>query len=191
MSVEIEAKMRLTDGAGLESRLVAAGAVRGPVIDETNTFFDTPQNTFKSTDQGLRVRVERGGDGRQTVTITHKGPRAHGKLKSRQETEMVVSDAHAAGDLLGALGFVPVLAFDKRRRKWNLDGCEVVIDRLPYIGDFVEIEGPSDDAVLEVRRKLGLEAVPLLRASYITLLLQYLHEHRMHVHHVELEPDAA
>lgn len=187
MSIEIEAKMQVSDIPALEAALQAAGAKRGPTLQELNTFFDSPTGALKTSDQGLRIRVEHEVDGaHRSVTLTHKGPRAHGKLKRRMETELQVSDARAAADLLNALGFVVVLSFEKRRRRWELDGCRVEIDTLPYLGNFVEIEGPDEKTIMEVREKLNLGVSPLIRPSYASMLATYLAEHHIQTNHVRL-----
>ena len=187
MNIEIEAKMQLTDLAGVQQKLRSLDAKEVGTILETNTYFDTDSRSLKSTDQGLRIRVERDDAGDTETRITHKGPRAHGKLKSRSETEVAVADAHDAVNLLGALGYLPVLTFEKRRNRWQLDGCQVELDTLPYLGDFIEIEGPSDDAVLSVRKKLGLDETPLIHASYIAMLVSYVHEKHIRTDYIRFE----
>lgn len=188
MPTEIEAKMALDDVASLEARLIEAGAQRGQSHFETNTFFDTEDQALKSTDQGLRLRVERfETTDEERYTITHKGPRAQGQVKMRSETEVGVTDARAAADLLGALGYQPVLSFEKRRSRWELDGCHVEIDRVPYLGDFVEIEGHSERQVLAVRKKLGLEDAPMIQSSYIAMLSTYVREHNIQTDHIGFE----
>ena len=192
MAVEIEAKMRLDDLSGLKSRLAAAGAREVADLLEVNTFFDTPAGDLKSADEGLRVRLEKSVDGSLvSATITHKGPRAHGKIKTRDETEVTVGNARAAAELLTALGFVAVLSFEKRRHRWKLDGCNVELDTLHYLGHFVEIEGPSEQAVMDVRRKLGCEHLSMISASYISMLVDYLSEHAIRAKHVALEEATA
>lgn len=180
MGVEIEAKMRLNDLPALTKALNELGGERQIEFLETNTYFDNTRGTLKSTDQGLRIRIEQHADSSTRVTITHKGPRAHGKLKSRAETEVGVDDARDAADLLAVLGYAPVLTFEKRRCRWQLDGCSIELDTLPYLGDYVEIEGETDEAVLAVREKLGLSEAPLIKASYIAMLLTYAREHNLH-----------
>jgi adenylate cyclase class 2 len=185
LAIEIEAKMQMRDVPALEQRLLAAGAARGPNLLETNTFFDTPQRRLRSSDQGLRIRQAQDQDsGQTTVTITHKGPRSHGQLKNRPETELIVHDADEAHRLLSALGFVAGLVFQKRRQRWELDGCHVEIDTLPYLGTFVEIEGPSESAVLAVRQRLELQDLALIKASYASMLSDYLAEHEIRAQHV-------
>src|SRR5690606_38713671 len=113
-------------------------------VMETNLFFDTPDRSLQSADRGLRLRVNRNIDTDEcSIVITHKGPRREGAFKARQETELRVGDADDAAALLEALGFVRTLTFEKRRERWELDGCGVELDELPRIGSFVEIEGSS------------------------------------------------
>ena len=88
MPVEIEAKMKLDDRQDLLSKLKYFDAAYVTEVLEVNTFFDAPDRGLRTSDQGLRVRVERTTDGSKvTATVTHKGPRTRGKLKTREETE--------------------------------------------------------------------------------------------------------
>ena len=187
MPLEIEAKMRLEDITACRRRLERLGARHGMSVLEFNTYFDTPAGTLQRTNQGVRVRVERQVDGPyQAVIITHKGARNRGPLKSRPETELRVEDGDDAAALLSALGFVRRLSFEKRRDKWNLGGCEVTLDHLPLIGDFIEIEGPNDDTIMAVRRKLELSEQPLIKSSYISILRTFMVENNLSLDHIGL-----
>lgn len=177
MSVEIEAKLKVDDLDAVRARLVALAARHTGAYLETNTFFDTPQQTLYREDRGLRIRIKHpldGGD--DQFVLTYKGPRLHGELKSREEREVSVSDATTTAAILQGLGFARVLMFQKRRESWSLDGCEVELDELPILGSFVEIEGPSESAVLNVQRKLELADRAHLDASYIAMLMDHLHQ---------------
>ncbi len=191
MPIEIEAKMRLIDAAAMRKRLDELSADLDADIVESNTYFDTNQGKLKSSDRGLRIRIERFADGEQKATITHKGPRAHGKLKSRAEYEVGIDDARAAAELLTELGYRPTMTFEKRRRRYLLDGCRIELDTLPHLGDFIEIEGKTDDAVIAVREKLGLADAPLIKASYIAMLSTYAQEHNLASTVINFEPEAA
>ena len=111
-----------------------------------------------------------------SARITFKGPRQHGQLKNRAETETTVGSFPAAAELLECLGYIRILSFEKRRQSWTYQGCKVELDELPYIGSFVEIEGPGDELVLKVRQELQLADRPLIRASYIAMLMTHLQE---------------
>ena len=195
MAVEIEAKMRLHDPAAVVARLQEFGAPLVAELSETNSYFDTPDGTLKSTDQGLRTRVEVTNAGtpdeRVVTTITHKGPRAMGALKSRYETEVIVDNARDAALLLGALGYHHVLSFEKRRVRYELDGCMVELDELPVIGRFIEIEGPSGEAVNAVRERLGLSDEPMIRSSYIAMLRTHLQESHSNQTMIRFEDEAS
>jgi adenylate cyclase class 2 len=97
-------------------------------------------------------------------------------LKSREEIELTVASSDDATQLLERLGFVRMLSFEKRRESWKLGGCKVELDELPYLGSFVEVEGPTDSGVLAVREQIGLSDRPIVRSSYIALLMGYLQE---------------
>lgn len=191
MPIEIEAKMRLTDAQAMTKRLGELGATLDVDIVESNTYFDTNKGALKSSDRGLRIRIERLADGTQRANITHKGPRAHGKLKSRAEHEVGVDDARAAAELLTALGYRPTMTFEKRRCRYLLDDCRIELDTLPYLGDFIEIEGKTDEAVIAVREKLGLAETPLIKASYIAMLTTYAQEHNLSTAVINFETEPA
>jgi hypothetical protein len=52
----------------------------------------------------------------------------------------------------------------------------VEIDELPRLGFFIEIEGPTEEAVLQARQALGLSESPLIKAAYSAMLTEYLQE---------------
>jgi adenylate cyclase class 2 len=177
MAVEIEAKMKVASLAVIRDRLIALDAKLVGEFLERNTFFDTEDRSLLAADEGLRVRRNHElSSGKETCTITFKGPRQHGQLKSREETEVTAGSFESASALIERLGFTRVLSFEKRRDTWKLDGCEVDLDELPMLGTYVEIEGPREEAVLKVREKLQLSDRPLVRASYISMLMTSLQE---------------
>jgi adenylate cyclase, class 2 len=178
MPVEIEAKMKVDDLSAVREKLKAAGAKLIGDFLERNLFFDTDDRSLLAADQGLRIRRAVDTATKTGVnTITFKGPRQHGQLKSREETEVTVGDFDTAATLLENLGYLRVLSFEKHRQSWSFGGCRVELDELPHLGLFVEIEGPKDETVLKVRETLQLTDRPLVRASYVAMLTTYLQEH--------------
>ncbi len=108
------------------------------------------------------------------LILAHKGAKEPDDYKKRVEVELEIGDAAAAEALLTGLGYQKALAFNKRRRTWQLHGCEVALDELPLLGTFVEIEGPHPGAISRVQTLLGLSGVPHTAASYATLIDQAL-----------------
>jgi adenylate cyclase class 2 len=177
VAVEIEAKMSVPDLDVVRSRLRELGAEGGRRTLETNTFFDTEDRSLLAADEGLRLRRNHDeASGADEHVITYKGPRQHGQVKTRDEVEVTVGDYDDAAQLLERLGFIRVLSFEKRRESWKLGGCKVELDELPYLGTFVEVEGPNEQAVLDVREQLGLSDRPMVKSSYIAMLMGYLQE---------------
>ncbi len=192
MPVEIEAKMKVDDLAPVRERLRECGASFVGTYFETNTFFDTADRSLLAADKGLRTRHTHDVENDENIfTITYKGPRRHGPLKSRDEREVNVSDEAAAAALLESLGFIKMLSFQKRRESWMLDNCRIELDELPFLGLFVEIEGPGDDIVLGVRERLHLVNYALVKASYIALLTTYLQERGNHQRTVRFPQEPA
>jgi adenylate cyclase, class 2 len=178
MPIEIEAKMKVADHASLRNALKEVGATKLGKFLEINTFFDTEDRSLLAADRGLRIRQNRNlSAGSEQFILTLKGPRLHGQLKSREETEVAIGDIKSMTSILEQLGFRVVLSFEKKRESWTLGSCHVELDELPHLGAYVEIEGPGEEKVMKVREQLGLSDRPLVKASYIALLMTYLQEH--------------
>ena len=180
MPVEIEAKMKVDRHEVVRDRLKALGATDAGQVLETNVFFDTEDRSLLAGDRGLRLRTAKSlPDGPTVNTITYKGPRLAGPLKSRSEMELKVADPDDAIALFEALGYMRVLSFQKRRETWELEGCKVELDELPHLGLYVEVEGDSEANVMNIRERLQLGSRPLVKASYIALMVTYLQDHHL------------
>jgi adenylate cyclase class 2 len=177
MPVEIEAKMSVASFDPVRAKLRERGARHAGDHFEVNIFFDTDDRSLLASDEGLRLRLERdNASGHERHVITWKGPRQLGPLKSREEVEVEVVGGERAAQLLERLGYLRTLSFEKRRESWELDGCKVELDEVPHLGRFVEVEGPDEQTVLHVRDRLGLSDRPMIKGSYITLLMSHLQE---------------
>lgn len=174
MAYEIEAKLRVAAHEPIRARLRSlGGALRGDTI-ETDTLFDHSDGSLREAGVALRVRSIAAVDGPACGgALTVKGPVIPGAVKKREEIEFPVEDAKAAGRMLGLLQFVPVLTYQKRRETWTYRDCVVCLDEPPFLGLFVEIEGPSEEAVQKAQRELGLASEPHVRPSYAAMLSEY------------------
>ena len=190
MPIEIEAKMKVESFEGVLGALREKGGVELGSWVETDSFFDTRDRALLAADKGLRLRVAVDLKMKvATALLTHKGPVGHGALKKRQETQSGVADAESMARLLEQLGFVQWLKYQKRRESWKMGDCRVELDEIPHLGRFVEIEGPSEAAVMGVREKLGLAGLTLLKASYVAMLTAYLQERGESTTEILLSPD--
>jgi adenylate cyclase, class 2 len=186
MPTEIEAKIKVDNLEPIRQRLVALGAKKAGEHLETNTFFDAADASLRRADKGLRLRANQEiTAGRTEYIVTFKGPRQAGQFKTRQEIEFTVSDPKATAAVLEALGFNASLSFQKRRRSWELGDCKVELDELPYLGTFVEIEGPTPEKIAAVRQQIGLADQPTITTSYTELISRYLQENHIAAARVE------
>jgi adenylate cyclase class 2 len=177
MSIEIEVKVRAPSLTTVRKSLKTANAKRVGARFEVNAFYDTPDRAMKVRGEGLRLRVMRDAKSKvSTSVITFKGPRESGEVSRREEIEFEIGDFDDASALLGKLGYQRRLGFEKRRETWTLDGCLVELDELPYLGTFVEIEGPSDDKVLRTLKKLGLSHEEPVTRGYISMIDKLVRE---------------
>jgi adenylate cyclase, class 2 len=175
MGTEIEIKLRVPDSTDLRQRLLAAGARRIGRVTETNRIFDTPDRSLLNAGCGLRVRLEQPLDTADPVRalLTFKGPRQEGELKVREELETAVADGATLAAILDRLGLHDVIRYEKRRETWAVGVCHVVLDELPQLGRFVEIEGPDAAAVAAVRAQLALSAAPVVPETYVELAARH------------------
>ena len=174
MPQEIEIKVQVKAHDAVRERLIADGAARRERVLETNRLFDNAERALYVAGCGLRLRECRDEHGRAArATLTYKGPKAPGPIKSREEIEFGVEDPEACIALLTALGFKQFLSFEKRRESWQMQECLVELDEVPYLGRFVEIEGPDEAQIRLVQRDLGLGDLPTIAESYIGLLVHH------------------
>ncbi len=169
MGYEIEAKLKVESFAPVEKRLVACGASVSAQTVQTDAYFDTADRSLTRSDQCLRLR--RQCDGRhEHVILTYKGAKQAHDFKKREEVNLELQDSAAIERLLEGLGYHQALVFNKRRQTWLLNDCEVALDELPLIGNFVEIEGPDSPRIARVQEMLDLGPVPHVQESYACLI---------------------
>ncbi len=160
MAIEIEKKFRLTKKQREEvlQRLPQIGArPRGEEFEE-NTLYDG-----ESLDIARSVlRLRRVG---KTGTLTYKeGSPTSSSTRHQREDETRVEDPEAMEAILDALGFTPILVYEKRRKTWRFGKTEIVVDELPF-GLFMEIEG-SDADIAAAELKLGIKGLRAERKTY-------------------------
>lgn len=170
-SIESELKFRVTgpaDHARLRAALRKQGAALAGRYDEENIRFNGPGKSTRNTT--LRLRVLNGGP---RGVLTAKGPATFDAgVKSREETEVDVSDAHATLDLLQQLGFRVGWSYPKKRSVWMLDGVAITLDVLEF-GWFVEVEGPAE-RLSGIARGLGLDPANALKDSYSVMAKKHM-----------------
>jgi adenylate cyclase class 2 len=180
MTEELEVKFKVDTHDDVRAALTSAGAACIRRVLETNHILDAKDGALRAAGAALRVRERHTVDTQQRDSIlTYKGPVQPSQFKRREEREVTVGDTDAALLILDRIGFVPVLVYEKRRESWRLADCTIELDEVPHLGCFVEIEGPTEQAINRSRQQLGLDTVAPTPQTYVGLLASYCHEHRI------------
>lgn len=98
------------------------------------------------------VRVRTDGN-KTTLSIKHC---TKDTIDGTKELEIEVSDFETANEILNELGYAPKGYQENYRLEYVLDGITFDIDRWPLIPEFMEIEGPNEDAVWNMIDRLGI-----------------------------------
>ncbi len=149
---EIEAKFLSVYHDKLRRKLEECGAeLKFEKREYRRVMFDYPDSRFQKNDHSRRFRIRDEGD-KIMLNFKKKTDSSYD-----DEYEVEVRDFEATIALLKAAGFVTFSYQESRREMWKLDGCEVCLDEWPWVKPYIEIEGPSEDAIKGVAAKLGFD----------------------------------
>lgn len=167
--LEVEVKFFAPSLPAVREKLLALGAtLTVPRLYERNVIYDTPDFYLKNQLKLLRLRQD------QRARLTFKGPAAAAQslseVKVREELEIEVSDFATAEKIVGQLGFLPQLVYEKYRETFQLGQIELVLDELPY-GTFIELEG-AEEEMRPLAEQLGLLWEKRLLSNYLALMAQ-------------------
>ncbi|MBF0481221.1 MAG: class IV adenylate cyclase [Desulfovibrionaceae bacterium] len=180
MTLEHEVKFALPSFVPLRTALVNLGAVlRGRGL-ESNLVLDDRERSLTREGRLLRLRTD------MKNTLTFKLPPRAGEagadatgLKVMREIETEVADLAALAEIFAALGYEPVLRYEKIRETWLIgqpgqpgqsSQLAVCLDLLPF-GRFAEIEGPPA-LIAPLAGRLGLSMDAALVQTYHELRRQ-------------------
>lgn len=170
--LETELKIPVRDLEAIRAALHEAQAIAvQSMAREVNLLLDSEDR--RVTAGGFVLRVREHGDRK---LLTFKGPATFdGAIKQRPEYETEIGDLPRMLTILEHLGFKVFLRYEKDREEWLLGRVSILLDHTP-MGDFVEVEGPTEDLERTVR-VLGIEVGEAVRGSYISLWQEHREAH--------------
>jgi adenylate cyclase class 2 len=158
---EIEVKLYTPDLGIVRERLHQLGATLHKArLYERNVRYEDKTKTLKA--RGIVVRLREDDDIR--LTYKSKGVVRGDGLIDREELEVNISDFATMEAILARLGFHADMVYEKYRTTYQQNGCEIVLDEMPY-GNFTEIEG-EPDMIESLVIALDLQNAPRYSASY-------------------------
>ena len=170
---EIEAKIKVASLEPIEDKLKELGADFVQSVRQVDTYFMDTHEQLRKDDCGLRIRQEI-AESQTTAKITFKGPRTDSQFKSRSEYETGIDNIEMMEKIFDALGYHKRIVIKKKRGMWLLDNCEVCLDKLPELGCFVEVEGPNENVISSVLKKLNLKNEPHIPHGYASMMSRKL-----------------
>src|SRR5262249_12158298 len=121
--------------------------------------------TLKSTGKLLRVRKTPSNQ-----TVTYKGPvLPTSKLKHREEIECRIEDAETMIRILQEVGFRLRTEYSKYRTVFEKGAFNVSLDETEA-GNYLEVEGPSDEEITRLGAELGYSEKDFVRRTYAELI---------------------
>ena len=153
------------EGTHESPRRQAAGRHR-----EKNYLYDDATGSLRKAGKLLRVRKTP-----SSQTVTFKGPISPAsKLKHREEVECRIEHADIVMRILEEVGFKVRTEYSKYRTVFEKDGFNVSLDETEA-GNYLEVEGPSDEEIIKLGEKLGYSEQDFVRRTYAELIGERRH----------------
>jgi predicted adenylyl cyclase CyaB len=149
---------------------------------QLDEYFDTPDDQLKHQDLVIRIRTE---DLKKTIALKSPRIKLPSGMTNRIELEFESANGEKVHDQLSLQGLQPNEAYEKERWTFVHQECEIVLDKLPFIGTFVEIEGPSEAAIQDVVTLLKLSSCQVVSSHYGELMKAKFTELQLPLAHIQ------
>lgn len=169
---ENEVKYKIVDPAGIRMKLRACGFKRKRTEKEIDYSFDTRRNDFLNSGTLIRLR-EHGAH----ALLTYKGPAEKSRFKKRLEINIPIDDFKKTRDFLARIGLKGILLKEKIRETYVRKKDVVVLDALPFLGYYLEIEG-TDRQILAISKQLNCPVADAITDTYSELFMKFCRLHR-------------
>lgn len=172
---EIEIKIKISDPEQLYQKVISLGGkeLKEKAGLETDVMYDDGKGFFDAH-KVLRIRTTDHGN---LLTYKEKNQDSDkDNFMVRTEIQTGFDDSKAMHEIISKLGFVPHVTKQKIIRKVELDNLVVEFHKLPFIGDFIEIEGDKQE-VVKLIEKFGLKESDGINKDYTALFFDYCDEH--------------
>jgi adenylate cyclase class 2 len=167
MAEELECKLKIPERESFATKLVNLGAEDHSDALERNWVFDYPDKSLRQNRKLLRVRDYKGG------CLTYKGAVKKSSFKRREEIETQTNDPETLCDIFKKIGLVQSWYYEKYRHEFELGNAEVVLDKIPELGCFIEIEAEKEETISNILKKLGLNPEDNISKSYLQLFEEH------------------
>ena len=167
MALEIEKKYALSEDqrSFVLNTLIEMGAqFQGEDFEENTIYGGGILN-----EKGAILRIRK-TQAKTTLTFKQRMPHEF-DVKQQVEYESEFKDLAGLREIVHSLGFEPRLIYEKRRKTWQFQNVEVVLDELPF-GLFMEIEG-SITAIKQAEMLFDIEDFETEHSTYPQLTVKF------------------
>jgi len=166
---EIETKFKVDNAVALRKKL---GQAKASVISKTlerDVYYTLQGLRFPGTVIRLRTLD------RETGIFTVKLPgrkSGDGPFKIRDEYEARIRGPVTFGRVMRKVGFTPCFIKEKVRETYTLKNAKILLDKLPYLGWYMEIEARKS-RIKEIAEELGFSMAEAIPGTYMDLFDAY------------------
>ena len=164
--IELEIKYQIKDPGLIKSKLKKIGARFIKRELEQDKWFAQDIAGFTGLNP-IRLRITKSGG-----TLTLKGPYLKSRYKKRLELQLKIDDPETLVKILEKIGFREGRRIEKIRETYRYKNSYILLDKLPFMGHHVEIEG-SDEKIGMITKMLGLDEDKGIKESYSDLFNLY------------------
>jgi predicted adenylyl cyclase CyaB len=169
MLYETEIKIRLGSEESLSSIITLCTNLYGvgENLLQMDEYFDTPEENLKSEDLTLRLRTI---NGIVRVAMKSSRERISEVMHKRIELEFTAADEREVREQIARQGLIATAIYEKQRWRFKTDDSKIVIDKLPFIGTFVEVEAATPRRINNILNLLRLSTDDAVGDNYTELL---------------------
>ncbi len=179
MAKEIEIKIKLEDAASLKQKVLSLGGKKIEEGDQLDVMYDDGNGFFEGRPGQAPPKVLRLRRNPEDNRLTYKEiipELAHEHMLQRIEIETKVDNYEAMDEIIRKLGFVPYRIKEKYFENFELDGFKLEFHKLPFIGDYLEIEA-EEEKLITILPSLNLTIQDGVNKDYTQLHYDFCESH--------------
>ena len=172
--LEIETKFKIRSEQAIRHALKRIGARFEGRQKERDIYYYPPREA-KSV-SAVRLRMA----GNKNIFTIKKIPKNISRSKTfkiREELELFIEDKKIFQKVLGLLDFNEAFRKEKKRLLYGWNGLKISIDKLPFIGVYLELEG-SKSKIVRAAKALGLNMKDAASSTYMEIFNRYKKMHK-------------
>lgn len=148
MQTEYEVRILEIDKEGIIKRLEELGATKKGEFEQKRYVYD-----LRPVEKGKWIRLRTNGI---VTTLTYKDIVTN-TIDGTKEVEFEVEDFNKANEFLEKIGFKSRSYQENTRIQYILNDIEIDIDSWPMIPTYMEIEGKSEEDVIQMQELLNID----------------------------------